>query len=104
MSFSINNYLEQFPVSGLIGTETRLDYNLTSFKTYEQINRHYIVLFVYYRKLEYTLISQEPKTETFDFISNIGGILGLFLGVSFLSFIEIFEIVLEIFFIFIIKK
>jgi hypothetical protein len=31
----------------------------------------------------------------FDFISNIGGIFGLFLGISFLSFIEIFEILIE---------
>jgi hypothetical protein len=29
-------------------------------------------------------------------ISNIGGILGLFLGISFLSFVEIFEIFYEI--------
>ena len=35
----------------------------------------------------------------FNFISNIGGILGLFLGISFLSFIEIFEIIFEIMFI-----
>jgi hypothetical protein len=36
----------------------------------------------------------------FNFISNIGGILGVFLGISFLSFIEIFEIIFEIIFIF----
>ena len=32
-------------------------------------------------------------------ISNIGGILGLFLGISFLTTIEIFEVLLEILFI-----
>ena len=31
-----------------------------------------------------------------DLISGIGGILGLFLGVSFLSFIEIFELIFEL--------
>jgi hypothetical protein len=30
-------------------------------------------------------------------ISNIGGILGLFLGISFLTAIEIFEFLIEIF-------
>ena len=55
---------------------------------------------IYYNELKYTLISEEPKTEIFNFISNIGGILGLFLGVSFLSIIEIFEIIFEIIFIF----
>jgi hypothetical protein len=33
-----------------------------------------------------------------DLISNIGGILGLFLGVSFLSIIELIELFLEILF------
>ena len=32
----------------------------------------------------------------FNFISNIGGLLGVFLVISFLSFIEIFEIIYEI--------
>jgi hypothetical protein len=40
----------------------------------------------------------------FNFISNIGGILGLFLGLSFLSFIEIFEILFEILSIIFFKK
>ena len=37
--------------------------------------------------------------EMFDLVSNIGGILGLFIGVSFLSFIEIFELIFEVLFI-----
>ena len=47
--------------------------------------------------MKYMLVSQEVKTETFNMISNIGGILGVFLGISFLSFIEIFEILYEVF-------
>jgi hypothetical protein len=42
------------------------------------------------------LISEKAKTEPYNFISNIGGTLGLFLGISFLSFIEILEIIYEI--------
>jgi hypothetical protein len=51
---------------------------------------------IYFKDLTYILISQEPKIELFDLISGIGGLLGLFLGVSFLSFIEIFEILFEV--------
>jgi len=51
---------------------------------------------IYYQDLEYTKISQFPKTQLFDLISNIGGLLGVFLGISFLSFAELIEIILEV--------
>jgi len=35
-----------------------------------------------------------------DLISNIGGSLGLFVGISFISFLELFEILVEIIFIY----
>ena len=53
---------------------------------------------IYYDDLLYTQISQHPKVLLIDLISNIGGILGLFLGVSFLSIIELIELFLEILF------
>jgi len=52
----------------------------------------------YYSTLQYTLITQQPKMLSFDLISNIGGTLGLFVGISFLSLFELTEILLEIFF------
>ena len=45
-------------------------------------------------------MKQEPKILLTDLVSNIGGTLGLFLGISFLSFIELFELIIEILFIF----
>jgi hypothetical protein len=43
-------------------------------------------------------ITQIPKTNFFSFISaDIGGALGLFMGISVLNFIEMFEFVLDIF-------
>lgn len=39
-----------------------------------------------------------------DLIANIGGNLGLFIGVSFLSFAEIIELILEIFFYYVEKR
>jgi len=53
-------------------------------------------LLIFYNTLKYTSSTQNPKTEEFDLISNIGGILGLFIGCSFASF---FEIVIEVIFI-----
>jgi hypothetical protein len=60
------------------------------------LNKNLIIIYVYYKELKYTLISQQPKTEIFDLISKIGGILGLFMGISFMSLIEILEILFEI--------
>lgn len=51
---------------------------------------------VYFDSLRYSLITESPKTQLFDLVSNIGGTLGLFIGISFLSFFEIIEILIEI--------
>jgi len=55
---------------------------------------------VYYEDLKYTLISQQPKIELFGLISNIGGTLSLFIGFSFITLLEIFELLAELMFIF----
>ena len=52
----------------------------------------------YYRSLKYTFISQAPKMLFFDMLSNVGGTLGLFVGLSFVSLFEILEIIIEIIF------
>lgn len=44
-------------------------------------------------------IKQINKYGFFDFISNLGGLLGLFIGASFLSFAEIFEFIINSFYI-----
>jgi hypothetical protein len=64
---------------------------------YEQIKNSVLSINVYYDELGYTLISQQPKMQLFDLVSNIGGLLGLFLGASFLTLAELFEAILEIF-------
>lgn len=56
------------------------------------------VIKIYYASLDYIELSQVPKTSQSDLVSSIGGTLGLFLGASFLSFIEFFELLTEIIF------
>lgn len=43
-------------------------------------------------------ISQIPKMTGFSYISNIGGSLGLFMGISFLSFVELIEFFIDVVF------
>ena len=55
---------------------------------------------IFYPTLDYTVINQIPKMDLFDFISNLGGNFGLFIGISFLSFAEFIELFIEIILIF----
>jgi hypothetical protein len=63
--------------------------------TYDLIKQSVLSLNVYYDKLSYIQISKDAKIEIVDLVSGIGGLLGLFLGMSFLSFAEILEMILE---------
>jgi hypothetical protein len=63
-----------------------------------------LILNVYFPQLKYTEVSETPKVGVISLISNIGGTLGLFLGISLLSFVEIVEIFFEIVFILFTKK
>jgi hypothetical protein len=64
---------------------------------HNDLKQSVLSLKIFYNDLTYTLISQQPKMQLFDLISNIGGLLGLFLGVSFLTLAEVLEAFLAIF-------
>ncbi|CAF1115278.1 unnamed protein product, partial [Brachionus calyciflorus] len=57
------------------------------------------LVYIYYDRLGYELITEAEKMVIVDLISNIGGILGLFIGISILSFAELIEIFIEILFV-----
>jgi hypothetical protein len=59
---------------------------------------------IYFEDLQYTQIGEIPKTEPFSFVSEIGGILGFFIGCGFVSFFEFAELFIEICFILLFKK
>jgi hypothetical protein len=82
--FSDNEYLALFELNGSVDNLISID--------------------IYYENLEYTSINQLPKMDIIDLISNIGSNLSLFIGISFLSFAEIIEIIGEILIILFEKK
>lgn len=65
----------------------------------EELKESVASVYIFFEDLEYTFISQQPKTESWNFISNIGGVLSLFIGFSFLSLIDIVQFILEIIFV-----
>jgi hypothetical protein len=52
----------------------------------------FIALSVFYKRLEFTSITEIPKMNIYTLISNLGGTLSLFIGISFLSFAEFIQL------------
>jgi len=50
---------------------------------------------IYFKTLDYLFIKQIKKSNPVDLISNIGSILGLFIGLNFFNFIELFQIIVS---------
>jgi len=75
-----------------------LNYEITinSFSSLSYSSNDSFIISVFYEDLKYTWINQKPKMQFIDLISNIGGSLGLFVGISFISFLDLFEILIEI--------
>jgi len=62
-----------------------------------QLNSNTTILRFYVRDFSTLEITQIAKIGIFDLISNIGGLMGLFIGVSFLTFMEIVEYIIDVF-------
>jgi hypothetical protein len=95
--YDITFYTESILSAGNISPD---NIDFLDFKTYENVSKIFVSISVYYEDLKYTFISQQPKIELFGLISNLGGILGLFIGFSFISLLEIIEILAELAYVF----
>ena len=76
--------------------------NITNL-SYEVVRENSLAVNIYYQDLGYTRISETPTMIIQDLLSQIGGTLGLFIGFSLLSLIELLELMLELMFIFLIQ-
>ena len=67
-----------------------------SLETFELLRKSIARVQISYQDMMQTFITEYPKMQSTDLVSSLGGILGLFLGLSFLSFIEIFDFLLQL--------
>ena len=95
MSFDVGLSSTTFPTKFLYRIFDNIFYKNLSF---EDIKSRGLQLNVYYPKLSYFKLTESRKTSTVDLLSNIGGTLGLYIGISFLSLVEIVELFLEVLF------
>jgi hypothetical protein len=64
----------------------------------EIAKRNFVSFQLYYSTNFFTLSSETPSMDIVGLLANIGGTLGLFLGVSLLHFCELIEVLIDIFF------
>ena len=51
---------------------------------------------IYFKETTITVVEEHPELLVFDLVSNMGGILGLFAGISLLSMCEIIQFICEL--------
>jgi hypothetical protein len=71
--------------------------------TFQTVKQSVAGVRVLYNEMKEIIITEEKKSDFNDLISSVGGTLGLFLGISFLSMIEFVEIVMQSFLIYFAK-
>ncbi len=74
----------------------KLKFRNISNMTLDKLRNHVAKIVMFYDEMKETEVNQEVKYHLTDLISNIGGTLSLFMGLSFLSFIEFIEIFISI--------
>jgi hypothetical protein len=84
-----NNYFNNFGVES---------------SSYVLFREYFYSINIYYPSLKYTYISESPQTTVFGLLSSLGGSLGMFLGFSVFSLLEVFEILFELIWNLIFKK
>ena len=64
--------------------------------SYEAFKKNHLTFCLYYPYKQYTEISETPKISFIDLVSNVGGAMGIFLGFSIFSLVEVFEILFQV--------
>lgn len=79
------------------------DFNLKPVDV-ETARRNFVSVSLYYNSLSYTLSEEKPSLDIVALLANIGGTMGLFLGISFLHVCELVDVFLELGFMFVEKR
>ena len=53
-------------------------------------------IYIFYDEIQETITKESPQTQLADLIANLGGVITLFTGFSFLSMVELVELVIHI--------
>ena len=54
------------------------------------------IIYIFYEDFYYTSITEQPKISSDSLVGTVGGLLGLFLGASLLSFVEFLDLAIDL--------
>lgn len=103
LSYQLSNSFKSFPnvfyAKFLLNTigSLRSSRHINRSLTLDDLRNNLVRLMIYYDDIDYQLIKEIPTVSIINLLANIGGMLGLFMGMSCLSFIEFLEMAFEIF-------
>ena len=94
ISYDLSSSIMDFPDEHFFqdiqrGSELYKQMSLAEFK------KTHVFLNIFFKSKEYLEIRESPKTKFVDLVSNLGGALGIFLGFSVFSFVEVFEVIIQ---------
>lgn len=97
LTISSSDFPTRAYANQLVNHSSLLDrfYANASLVTYEQLKSNLLALEIYYADMKYTYIEEIEKTSFLDLVAGVGGTLGLFIGMSFLSFLEVADVLIE---------
>ncbi|CAC5384945.1 unnamed protein product [Mytilus coruscus] len=62
---------------------------------YRALGHNFVKIKIYFEDLNYELIEETPEIEVQQFASDVGGAIGLWIGLSIISMFELFQLMLE---------
>jgi hypothetical protein len=89
---SFSNFLPKNPVASFNSRRYLFD----NFNFSRDEIEAFIGLNIFYDEIQFIQMTQQPSVTFPELLGNVGGTLGLFIGISFLSFLEVLEILIEI--------
>ena len=98
--FTTSTSFSEFPTKqyfNYIKNSTLIRSKLGDEATYQDVKESVVRIEIFNEDLTETVVNENAKTAIRDLVSSIGGLLGLFLGISFLSFVEFIDLFIEIF-------
>ncbi|KAL9986121.1 hypothetical protein ACROYT_G000204 [Oculina patagonica] len=87
---------EPFYIDRLETQNKYLDFLENQNSSFSGLSSNVLKLNIFYEELNYESITEERSYELANFVSDLGGSLGLWIGMSVLSFAEVFELLLLI--------
>ena len=82
------SYPNEYYKSLLMTTSKVIASNISS----SDLDKSFLKVNIFYESMSFTQTTENPALTFMTFLSNIGGIFGLFIGISILSFVELIEL------------